>query len=84
MCGGSQGKSKVPPSPGTTSTENEARGFNISNRSPVIATRNLSNNPHHSAPAISPVTNGDTGAGARALDQIGEPDYSGWMRKKGD
>ncbi|CAE6493649.1 unnamed protein product, partial [Rhizoctonia solani] len=102
MGGGSQRKSKVPPSPGTTSTANEARkrtisgpvgplrsaspagGFNIPSRSPVIATQNLNNNPHHSAPAISPVTKGDPGAGARALDQIGEPDYSGWMRKKGD
>ncbi|CUA68908.1 hypothetical protein RSOLAG22IIIB_08152 [Rhizoctonia solani] len=35
MGGGSQRKSKVPPSPGTTSTENEARGFNIPNRSPA-------------------------------------------------
>ncbi|KEP48673.1 SH3 domain-binding protein 2 pleckstrin-like (PH) domain protein [Rhizoctonia solani 123E] len=102
MGSGSQRKSKVPPSPGTTSTENEARkrtisgpvgplrsaspagGFNVPNRSPVIPTRNLSNNPHHSAPAISPVANGGPAAGARALDQIGEPDYSGWMRKKGD
>ncbi|KAG8755940.1 polar growth protein, partial [Ceratobasidium sp. 423] len=101
MGSGSQRKSKVPPSPGTTSTENEARkrtisgpvgplrsaspagGFNIPNRSPVIPTRNLNNNPHHSAPAISSVAP-DAGAGARALDRIGEPDYSGWMRKKGD
>ncbi|KAJ1309325.1 hypothetical protein OPQ81_004986 [Rhizoctonia solani] len=85
MGSGSQRKSKVPPSPGTTSTENEARGFNIPNRSPVIPTRNLSNNnPHHSAPAISPVAPEVPAGGARALDQIGEPDYSGWMRKKGD
>ncbi|KAF8748530.1 Sterile alpha motif [Rhizoctonia solani] len=74
MGGGSQRKSKVPPSPGTTSTENEARkrtisgpvgplrsaspagGFNVPNRSPVLPARNINNNPHHSAPAISPVT----------------------------
>ncbi|KAH7343136.1 hypothetical protein B0J17DRAFT_165058 [Rhizoctonia solani] len=102
MGGGSQRKSKVPPSPGTMSTDNEARkrtisgpvgplrsaspagGFNIPNRSPIIPTRNLNNNPHHSAPAISPIATEGAGAGARALDQIGEPDYSGWMRKKGD
>ncbi|KDN34981.1 hypothetical protein RSAG8_11987, partial [Rhizoctonia solani AG-8 WAC10335] len=84
MGSGSQRKSKVPPSPGTTSTENEARAFNIPHRSPVIPARNLNNNPHHSAPAISPAANGDPAASARALDQIGEPDYSGWMRKKGD
>ncbi|CAE6489172.1 unnamed protein product [Rhizoctonia solani] len=102
MGGGSQRKSKVPPSPGTTSTENEARkrtisgpvgplrsaspagGFNVPNRSPVLPARNINNNPHHSAPAISPVTADGPGSGARALDQIGEPDYSGWMRKKGD
>ncbi|CAE6471462.1 unnamed protein product [Rhizoctonia solani] len=102
MGSGSQRKSKVPPSPGTTSTENEARkrtisgpvgplrsaspagAFNIPHRSPVIPARNLNNNPHHSAPAISPAPNGDPAASARALDQIGEPDYSGWMRKKGD
>ncbi|KAG8685701.1 polar growth protein [Ceratobasidium sp. 423] len=68
MGGSSQRKSKVPPSPSMTSTENEA----------LIPTCNLNNNPHHSAPVISPVTP-NTGASACALNQIGEPDYSGWM-----
>ncbi|CUA67872.1 ATP-dependent RNA helicase FAL1 [Meyerozyma guilliermondii ATCC 6260] [Rhizoctonia solani] len=83
MGGGSQRKSKVPPS-----TENEARKRNISG--PVGPLRSASpagdfnNHPQHSARAISAVINRDLGAGALALDQIGEPDYSGWMRKKGD
>ncbi|KAG8759219.1 polar growth protein [Ceratobasidium sp. 423] len=59
-------------------------GFNIPNRSPIIPTRNLNNNPHHSALAISPVAGEGAGASACALNQIGEPDYSGWMHKKGD
>ncbi|CAE6535289.1 unnamed protein product [Rhizoctonia solani] len=83
MGGGSQRKSKVPPS-----TENEARKRNISG--PVGPSRSASpagdfnNHPQHSARAISAVINRDLGAGALALNQIGEPDYSGWMRKKGD
>ncbi|CUA75216.1 hypothetical protein RSOLAG22IIIB_05785 [Rhizoctonia solani] len=80
MGGGSQRKSKVPPSPGTTSTENEARGFNIPNRSPVIATQNLSNNRDHSAPAISPVTHRDlrhvTRLSKRRLKSLGYGQFS--------
>ncbi|KAB5594201.1 Protein pob1 [Ceratobasidium theobromae] len=92
---GSSRRSKVPPSPGALSTESDARKRTISGpvgisapigTSPTAPSRNPSSiNPHQSTSAISSDAGVPADAGAaHALDQIGEPDYSGWMRKKGD
>jgi len=87
----------VPPSPSTI--DNEARKRTISgpvggmrSASPAGAFKPTANNTTGGMRNLSPnmpTSPASTGApvlkpGERAVDQIGEPDYSGWMRKKGD
>ncbi|KAG8684218.1 polar growth protein, partial [Ceratobasidium sp. 394] len=51
--------------------------------SPHMAQRTLSTSPSMARSQSSQTVPGFK-PGERAVDQIGEPDYSGWMRKRGD
>lgn len=58
----------------------------------TILRKRTSSNPTPIAAAAIPNTNGETTngvsgpikQGVNIMDQIGEPDHTGWMRKKGD